>query len=256
MADRLAFSTLGCPGASIEEIIGISRESSARAIELRCWAGEPVAPGSSARDIRSVRQALDDAGVEIVCLASYVEIASASLDPTDDLLWHVATAQALGAPFVRIFGTDDPDAGAHARAVQRMTDLAPTVAASGVTVLVETHDAFPTGLAVSRILDDVGSNGFGAIWDVVNPWRHGELPSDTARHLGRWLRHVQIKDVATPRDLTPVLPGTGDVPLQEILDVLDRAGYRGWLSLEWERAWYPEIEPLVEALAAARDFVP
>lgn len=40
-----------------------------------------------------------------------------------------------------------------------------------------------------------------------------------------------------------VLMGEGDVPVLEILRRLKQMGYGGYLSLEWEKGWHPELEP-------------
>jgi len=63
--------------------------------------------------------------------------------------------------------------------------------------------------------------------------------------LGRRLLHVHVKD-GRPRpdgaswDL--VLMGEGEVPVLRSLRALRDGGYRGWLSVEWEKRWHPEIE--------------
>ena len=38
-----------------------------------------------------------------------------------------------------------------------------------------------------------------------------------------------------------VLLGQGEVPVQELLALLPGAGYDGWVSLEFERKWHPEL---------------
>ncbi len=124
---------------------------------------------------------------------------------------------------------------------------------NGVDVLLETHDVFLTGEAIAGVLDGVGSPRVGALWDVVNPWRAGEAAADTANVLAPYLRHVQIKDAATPTELAPVLPGQGAVGVPGVLAGLDRIGYSGYLALEWERAWYPDALPIGDALAAFRE---
>jgi sugar phosphate isomerase/epimerase len=177
---------------------------------------------SSQRSLRVIRTAIADADLDVVCLASYVEVARASYDPLADLLWHVDAARELGAPFVRVFGAAEPESGARSRAVARLGVVANAIHESGVTILLETHDSFPTGAAVGEILDEVGSPNLGAIWDVVNPWRHGEAARDTLERLGPWMRHIQLKDVK---------------------------------SLEWERAWYPAIPPLPTALEYLSDIL-
>ncbi|RFU86847.1 sugar phosphate isomerase/epimerase, partial [Streptomyces triticagri] len=146
-------------------------------------------------------------------------------------------------------GADRPQ-GRRERAVRRLAAAAPLAAELGVDVLLETHDEFLTGAQVAEVLAEVDSPAVGAVWDAVNPWRAGEPPDRTATLLAPWLRHVQLKDVAGPADLRPVLPGRGVLPLSAVVEQLHRIGYRGWLSLEWERAWYPEAAPLDEALTA------
>jgi sugar phosphate isomerase/epimerase len=92
----------------------------------------------------------------------------------------------------------------------------------------------------------------GAIWDAVIPWAAGEAPEDTARALSGRIAMVQVKDA---HGTEPVLPGTGEVPLPRILATLADHGWSGVLSVEWERAWYPELPPLDEAITAAKSWV-
>lgn len=32
------------------------------------------------------------------------------------------------------------------------------------------------------------------------------------------------------------------MPVRELLQLLDGGGYAGWISVEWEKRWHPEIE--------------
>src|SRR5205085_2427302 len=45
-----------------------------------------------------------------------------------------------------------------------------------------------------------------------------------------------------------VLFGEGEFPAGKCLTLLKDAGYAGWFSLEWEKAWHPELEPPETAL--------
>ena len=87
-----------------------------------------------------------------------------------------------------------------------------------------------------------------ALWDAVHPWRQGESPARTRAVLGDYLGYFQLKD-ARAADPTPLPPGDGEVPLAECAGVLQ--AWSGWVSLEWERAWYPDIAPVENALDAA-----
>jgi sugar phosphate isomerase/epimerase len=115
---------------------------------------------------------------------------------------------------------------------------------------METHDSHPTGEAARRIVAPFSLPDVVAVlWDAVHPWRNGESPTRTRQLLGDYLGYFQLKD-ARAADPTPLPPGEGEVPLSECAAVL--ANWHGWISLEWEKAWYPDIPPIETALRAAR----
>ena len=39
-----------------------------------------------------------------------------------------------------------------------------------------------------------------------------------------------------------VVPGTGQLPLEEGIALLREAGYDGWIMFEHEKRWHPELE--------------
>ncbi|MBZ6142260.1 sugar phosphate isomerase/epimerase [Streptomyces olivaceus] len=246
-----AFSTLGCPCSDLDEVISLARSGPCDGVELRCSEGQLLYPQMSDAEADTVAARLARAGLEPVCLASYVQVAADRPGVAEELAGHLRLAARLGAPAVRVFGggAERPE-GRRERAVRRLAEAAPLAARSGVALLLETHDEFLTGAAVAGVLAAVGSPAVGAVWDAVNPWRAGEPPALTAAVLGPWVRHVQLKDVASPADLRPVLPGEGVLPLADVLAELRRLEYRGWVSLEWERAWYPDVPGLDTALDA------
>ncbi|NGN69980.1 TIM barrel protein [Streptomyces sp. A7024] len=250
--NRRAFSTLGCPEASLADVLRLARaDGRCTGVELRCADGQLVTPDTGEREAEAIGARLAAAGLSVICLASYVQVASTAAAVAADLERHLRLAARLGAPYVRVFGggAEQPD-GRRERAIRNLAAAAPAAEAAGVGIVLETHDEFLTGAAVADVLGAVGSPSVGAVWDAVNPWRAGEPVAETAAALEPWLRHVQFKDVASATDLSPVLPGRGVLPLRDIRAALDRIGYRGWVSLEWERAWYPGAAPLGEALGA------
>ncbi|RLL66859.1 sugar phosphate isomerase/epimerase [Streptomyces sp. Z26] len=251
---RRAFSTLGCPEAGVGDVVRLALAGGFGGVELRCAPGQLVTPETGPAEAAALADRFAGAGLEVVCLASYVRVADEGPGVGADLERHLRLAARLRAPYVRVFGGDaDHPRGRRDRAVRRLAAAAPAAEAAGVGLALETHDAFLTGAAVADVLEAVGSPAVGAVWDAVNPWRAGERPADTAESLRPWLRHTQFKDVASPTDLRPVLPGRGVLPLGEVTAELRRLGYGGWVSLEWERAWYPDAAPLGDALTAFTD---
>jgi fatty-acyl-CoA synthase len=51
----------------------------------------------------------------------------------------------------------------------------------------------------------------------------------------------QSASAAGRPDRQLVLLGEGEVPVRDMLRALARRGYAGWVSVEWEKKWHPEI---------------
>ncbi|WP_084957811.1 sugar phosphate isomerase/epimerase family protein [Thermoactinospora rubra] len=248
---KLAVSTLGMPGQGLDEAVAVARRHGCRGLELRLHPDTGVHAGLAARERAEVRGKVEAAGLEIAALAGYVRICDpgqADAAVVDALSADLRLAADLGAPGVRVFpGGEDPAVGAR-----RLRAVAPRAAGWGVRVLVETHDSMPTGAAVAGLLDRAGApEATGAVWDLLHPWRHGERPAESLAALLPYLAVVQIKDAVSAADTTPVPLGTGGVPLEECGELLRGRGYDGWVSLEWERTWYPHVAPVTDVLPGA-----
>jgi fatty-acyl-CoA synthase len=73
----------------------------------------------------------------------------------------------------------------------------------------------------------------------------GERAAEVWANLGPRVLLAQVKDARpdTARDdgWQLVLLGDGEVPVRDMLALLSAGGYRGWVSVEWEKRWHPEI---------------
>lgn len=250
MSWPLAFSTLGCSGLPLADVTELARSTGWLGLELRAADGEPVHVGLSPGERAAARELLETGGVTVLAIASYVKVASGEVSDGEcvaDALAHAELARDLGAPFVRVFpGAEESGAEADARAVRRLNAIAERLS-DDVTVLLETHDSHPQGVDIARVLSQVSGN-IGALWDVLHPWRTGEPIAVTKDALAPYLKHVQVKDVLSPTERTPLPLGAGTVPLSEFYEALRELGYQGWMALEWESKWHPEAIPLAEAL--------
>lgn len=249
---RLAFSTLGCPGLPLADVAEMAASNGFHGVELRAQDGEPVHVHLGAAERRAAAATLSRRGVAVLAIASYVKVADESADDEDvvtDAIAHCRLAADLGAPFLRVFpggATDAPTTTLDDTATRRLGRIQHGLAGTGVSLALETHDSHPRAADCRRILDRCPD--VVAIWDALHPWRSGEPPADTARLLAGRIGYVQVKDVASRTDLTPLPPGDGVLPLREMADALRHSGYDGWVSWEYERAWFPDL-PGPEELA-------
>ncbi|MFE9748980.1 sugar phosphate isomerase/epimerase family protein [Saccharothrix saharensis] len=249
MSWRFAVSTLGAPGTPLRETARVAAAHGCEGLEIRVHPSEEVHVGMPAAQAARARAQVAEAGLEIACLAGYVKVCGPG-PVVDELRALVDLAVLLDAPAVRVFpGGDGTGDG---RALDHIAATLPDLRAAGVRLLIETHDSHPTASAALRLVKPFAApDRVAVLWDAVHPWRAGEPPARTRAVLGEYLGYFQLKDVTTT-DPTPVSPGEGDVPLAECAQLL--ANWSGWVSLEWERAWYPTLPPLPTPLRAAADW--
>ncbi|MET8832072.1 sugar phosphate isomerase/epimerase family protein [Streptomyces sp. NPDC004610] len=255
---KLAFSTLGVPGLPLSDVLTLATRHGYHGVELRAHPEEPVHPGIGPAERTAARAAFEDSGIEVLGLAGYVRVAAPGDDAPvlDDLRALLDLARDMGAPYVRVFPGGDPDgdpAEADATAARRLTEGAAHAADAGVRILLETHDSHRTGARAARVLGPVRHRSVGALWDVMHTWLGGEQPAQTFAALAPHLGYVQVKDIASADDTTPLPLGAGILPLGECVEVLTRGGWDGWLCWEYEKRWYEAAAPLPDLLSAGRD---
>ena len=156
----------------------------------------------------------------------------------------------LSFGYLAVLPSDADEAQSVASAVTTLEALAGRARELGVSIALETHDAFSSSALVAQVLKQVNAPFVGALWDFLHPYRLGERPQETARQLRGHLLHVHVKDGRRPPapqdEWTLTLLGEGDVPTLEMLAALQATGYDGWLCVEWEKKWHPELaEPEV-----------
>ncbi|MGW3988556.1 sugar phosphate isomerase/epimerase family protein [Streptomyces sp. NPDC004830] len=256
---KLAFSTLGVPGLPLPDVLRLATTHGYHGVELRTHPEEPVHIGLDPDRRAEVAAEFKGAGVELLGLAGYVGVAA----PGDDgpvlaeLRALLDLARDLGAPYVRVFPGGDPEARtpeeADATAARRLGTAAEYATDLGVRILLETHDSHRTAADAMRVLGLVGHRQVGALWDVMQTWLGGEQPSESYMALAPHLGYVQVKDIASAEDTTPLPLGRGVLPLADCVEVLSRHGWDGWLCWEYEKRWHEDAAPLPDLLEEGRD---
>lgn len=114
--------------------------------------------------------------------------------------------------------------------------LAPAARANGVHMNIETHDEI-TSFEIIRLIEKVGADCVGVVFDTANVLQRGEHPTFAARRVAPYVRQTHIKDAYVGRapgglDFQPRACGTGAVDFEAILPVLADANPTLNLSLE------------------------
>lgn len=270
---ELSASTLGCPEATLPEVLGWLADNRILGVELRLSGGQLADPVMTRAGRAGLRARIEGAGCRITGVASYVRVGS---DAPDEMVLGavvsaIDVAADLGAPAVRLFPgaparpcaydqvpeTQEPRAELTARMAARLTAVSAYAADRAVLPCLETHDSHPTGELVAEVLTQV-DGPVGVVWDLMHPWRVGERLEQSWAALSPWLARpgssVQVKDAGLPASAKPVLLGQGTLPVDDFAELLIRHGYGGPVTLEWERAWHPDAEPLSVALVSFRDW--
>ena len=161
---------------------------------------------------------------------------------------------AAGIPNVRLFGDLIASPEKTAEIVKAVGAAIAEVCAyaegKGVGVLLEVHGDFNTIETVSGVMDACKDyRCFGIIWDIEHSDRaYGDNWRPFYQVVRPRLKHVHVKDYHRHDDgtFTLCLIGEGDVPIRDIVAALQKDGYDGYYSLEWEKKWHPELpEPEV-----------
>src|SRR3954462_5828749 len=148
----IAFSTLGCPAWSWNNILDQADRLGYSAIELRGVAGEmdlPKVPELSGSRLADTKKDLAAIGVTVSDLgasAAMHETGAAREKAFDEGRRFIDLAHAMGVKYVRMFGNnispDEPRDPVFARVRAGFRPLAAHAKSAGVTVLMETHGDF------------------------------------------------------------------------------------------------------------------
>ncbi len=254
--DRLAFSTLPCEGWSLDEMIGIAGKRGFTGMELREGGVWGISVEMTAGEREEARRAFEQSGIAVTDIGSGVCLTGGEGDLVQlERFRQVASlARDLRATGVRIFLGHFNERRDRAMPAIPYDALVTGVKAAcddaaglGVQVWIETHNEFATGRSLRRLLDDAGKPNCKVVYDVIHPLEEGESPADTVALLGSDCVHVHMKDGVPSEDPSAIgwkykRVGEGAVPIADIVGLLERCGYTGYYSLEWETKWRKELQ--------------
>ena len=256
-------STLGCHELDLEQICVLASAHDVHTMEIRSLEDRQDLPtyfDETYGRASAIQAVLDAHQQEVVALNSGFTLIEAQEADYAELVEFARWADALSIPYIRVFAGGDMS--------DSLTDQDLDKAAADLEwwhqnrdkngwktkLALETHSGFSSAQRCLMLQSHAGIP-LDIIWDTHHTWKMGnETLQETWDQIGPLVRHVHIKDsISVPSARHPysyVLPGSGEFPAGEALDLLAGNGYRGVVSLEWERKWHPYLPPLDQALKA------
>ena len=253
---QLAFSSIGCPDWPLDRIVKFARDKGYQGIELRGLLRELDLPRSSDFNgpdkIRAARKMVEDNGLKFVCLGASAPLhhpeGAKREQSIDEGKRFIDLAEALGCPYVRVFPNNLPkeqEKGMTLQLIrQGLQTLGDHASKTKVAVLMETHGDLIQTADIVEVMQGVERPNVGLVWDFTNMWSiTKEAPISVYPKLAPYIRHVHVKDYKMQDGkMRYTLLGQGMAPAFQALDLLQRAGYKGFYSFEWEKLWHPELE--------------
>ncbi len=247
---KLAFSTLGCPGWSWNEIFATAKDLGLDGIEVRGIGDEIYAPkveAFSSERLPKVTAQLQNANMEVPMLtsAACLGLEQGTDKAMDEAKSYIDLAARIGASFVRVMISPvaAPEQADIAKAGGHYIELCAYGKEKGVTPLIETNGLLADSVAMKSFMETYGTDG-GVLWDIHHPYRFfGETPATTWENIGRLVKYTHVKDsVMSDGQVAYRMMGYGDVPVMDALQILHKNGYDGYVTFEWLKRWCPDLQ--------------
>lgn len=248
---KFAFSTLGCPDWTFNEMVSTAKDLDYSAIEIRGIENEVFAPFAkpfSKDNLEKTKSLLKDKKLEISCLATgacvgntaYIESAFGEATVYTDL------AEKLGVKFIRVMITNKPqpedtDFEGAINAYQRICDYAK---AKGITPLIETNGILSDSSKMKEFMVKTNRENSGVLWDIHHPYRFfNESVEQTFENIGEYVKYVHVKDSVMENEKVKYrILGQGDIPFKKAIELLNEKKYDSFVTLEWVKRWCPDLE--------------
>ncbi|MBT2528749.1 TIM barrel protein [Streptomyces sp. ISL-99] len=233
-----------------------------KAVEL--WWPWIETPTPDQAELDALKKALDEAGTQLVGLNFYAgqlpgpdrgalsvpgeesDRFRANIDVAADFAASVG-CKALNALYGNRVDGVDPEVQ-DKLALENLVVAARAADRVGAILLIETLNkpespryplvSAPAGIAVvDKVNEATGLGNAKFLLDIYHLSMNGENVSDVIAEYAGKTGHVQIAD-----NPGRGAPGTGDLPLEELLNQLKNAGYDGWVGLEYKPGDRPSAE--------------
>jgi sugar phosphate isomerase/epimerase len=259
---KYSFMSFSTPELTLAETLALATRLGYEGIEPRLQAEHKhgIEFDTPASERKAIKAQVEDSGIALCCLATscrYSDPANVA-QMVEDTHKAIDLAGDVGAPRLRVFGGPIPEGvsrvQALAQCVESLSGVAPHAAERGVTICMETHDAWCDPHNVAAIMVAVSHPNIAVNWDIMHPVRTGNATIDESfGWLKPWIRHLHIHDggMGEPFSLLPI--GEGAIDHRRALELLFTLPYDGYISGEWI-AWEPYEVHLPRELATMKRY--
>ena len=260
---KLSASTLGCPEWTFEQVVDNYERYGIEGVEIRGIDGEMEADKIVRffpENLPKTLALMNTHGLKFVSFGTSVCLHAK--ENRDELVAYMArtidVCARVGIPAIRVFGDQLPEEDGEkrdlilARIIGNLVAICDCARSKNVQIYLEIHGTVNCIRALRPIIEGVKHiPNFGIIWDVEHSDRTtGDDFTPFYKLIRPYIRHVHFKDYVRAKDNHPVHLtelGEGEIPLATIAKTLIAGGYEGYISLEWEKKWHPELSEPQEA---------
>ncbi len=242
---KRAFSTLCCINYNVQEIIELAKNNNL-SVELRV-------DDKNIDNFFGKKELFENAKVEITDIAASIFVRNEEI--SENAYKYIDLAKNLNVKGVRVFAGESPqefqnelisDIDGIVKGIKKLCEYAKN---KNVEIWLETHSELSTGKLCKEVLDGVNMPNLKIIWDVLHSIEYKEDIYDTIAYLGDKIVHIHFKDAVPPEDMNMCQYvhtdlGVGIMAFDEVISELKAMNFDGYLSLEWESPWRPEIREL------------
>lgn len=259
---QLAFSTLGCPDWTFQQIVDFAGQHHFQGIEVRGILRQldlPKCPEFSKESLPATMRLMKDRQLKLVdlgsgCTLHFPESAERRKN-MDEGKRFIDLAHELKCANIRVFPNNFLKERSKGETmdliVKGLLELGDYAKGSGVNVLVESHGDLIQIDDLEKVMKLSEHKNVGLVWDVTNMWiKTKESPTLAYQKLKKYIRHTHIKNAKlVDGNIVYTRLREGEVPIFEAIDVLSNGGFGGYYSFEWEKLWHPELEAPELAIA-------
>ncbi len=243
---KLSFSINGWKNTGWQDFVDLAEEIGYKGIELHNVLGsdliEKDGPFHKYNSAATMRR-LADLGISIPCVDISVDISSEAVEENAKYITAcIDFASQIRVPYIRVYASGKSE-NSKENVIECLGKVVDYAAEKGVTVLIETYGMFSDTAALRDVLMTFASDSLAALWDVYYTYcEKGEDTEKTITNLGAYIKHVHLKDSAVyGNEREYCLMGEGEIPTEEVINALSSVNYNGFMSLEWNPEWMPEL---------------